>query len=352
MSRRKSNRRLKQGLPPGSLVFTGDRHTDAAFVTLVQYNEETGEEKTAIDAIVPPDEGTYLLWHDIRGLQNVPLIEQLGKQYNIHPLALEDVLNTQQRPKLEDYEDALFVVAQALSFDEKTQEVQTEQVAIYAGEGFLVSFQEKPNDTFLTVRDRILNGNGRIRKRRSDYLLYALLDTVVDQYYAVLDKLEEVIEVQEREILDNPTDSNKTSLYKLKLEIMALRKTIYPLRDAVSALSRTDNPLVQDSTRIFIRDLYDHIVQIMDTVDNWRDLLNGLFDLYLSNLSMRMNNVMRVLTIISTIFIPLTFIVGVYGMNFDNMPELHWHYGYFIIMGFMFLLGLFLLYLFKRKRWL
>lgn len=352
MSRRKSRRQLKQGLPPGSLVFTGDRHTDAALVTLVQYNEESAEEKTSTDAIIPPDKGDYLLWHDIRGLQNVPLIEQLGKQYNIHTLALEDVLNTQQRPKLEDYEDALFMVAQALSFDEMTREIQTEQIAIYAGEGFVVSFQEKPNDTFLTVRDRLLNGNGRIRKRRSDYLLYALLDTVVDQYYAVLDKLEEIIEIQEREILDNPTDANKTSLYQLKLEIMGLRKTIYPLRDAVSSLTRTDNTLVQDSTRVFIRDLYDHIVQIMDTVDNWRDLLNGLFDLYLSNLSMRMNNVMRVLTIISTIFIPLTFIVGVYGMNFDNMPELHWHYGYFIIMGFMLLLSLFLLHIFKKKRWL
>lgn len=334
------------------MVFTGDRHTDAALVTLVQYNEESAEEKTSTDAIIPPDKGDYLLWHDIRGLQNVPLIEQLGKQYNIHTLALEDVLNTQQRPKLEDYEDALFMVAQALSFDEMTREIQTEQIAIYAGEGFVVSFQEKPNDTFLTVRDRLLNGNGRIRKRRSDYLLYALLDTVVDQYYAVLDKLEEIIEIQEREILDNPTDANKTSLYQLKLEIMGLRKTIYPLRDAVSSLTRTDNTLVQDSTRVFIRDLYDHIVQIMDTVDNWRDLLNGLFDLYLSNLSMRMNNVMRVLTIISTIFIPLTFIVGVYGMNFDNMPELHWHYGYFIIMGFMLLLSLFLLHIFKKKRWL
>ncbi len=339
-------------MPPGTLVFTGDRHTDVPDIVLVQYNESGTHTQSAREMAPPLEEKAGIVWYDVRGLHHVPLIEQLGQQFGVHTLALEDVLDIQQRAKFEDYDDAIFLIAPALTFDEDTKEIQQEQIAIYAGKDFVLSFQEKPDDTFLSVRDRILNGGGKIRKRGADYLVYALLDTIVDHYYVVLDKLDELIDNQEHQILNEPNESTKHSIHHLKLQVLALRKTVFPLREAVNAFSRSDNPLVQDSTRLFIRDIYDHTIQIMDSIDTWRDVLNGLFDLYLSQLSFRMNNVMQVLTIISTIFIPLTFVVGVYGMNFQYMPELNWRYGYFIVWGVMLLIALLLLYLFRRKRWL
>jgi magnesium transporter len=354
LSRKKKERPRKHGLPPGTLVFTGHRHAEVPEVILVQYNEQTSLEKKAQETIPDPEtepEG-LISWYDIRGLHHIPLIEQLGAQFNVHPLALEDVLDIQQRPKFEDYENAFFVTLQALSFDESSQEILTEQIAIYAGPGFVLSFQEKPDDTFQSVRNRFLHTNSRMRKRGVDYLVYSLMDVVVDHYYIVLDKLEEWIELQEREVLDNPGAMDKSQIHKLKLQVISLRKSILPLREAISAFARSDNTLVQDNTRIFVRDIYDHTIQIIDVLENWRDILNGLFELYLSQLSIRMNNVMQVLTIISTIFIPLTFIAGIYGMNFDNIPELHWKNGYFIIWGVMLFLALVLLAIFKRKKWL
>lgn len=321
-------------------------------MTLVQYNEENAWEQIAQDAIPESAPGNFVIWYDVKGLHRIPIIEQLGRQYNVHPLALEDVLDTTQRPKFEDYENALFFIVQALTFDEANKEIAVEQIAIYAGAGFVLSFQEKPDDTFQTVRERILQNGGRIRKRGADYLVYALLDTIVDHYYIVLDRIEEALEKHEQEILTAPDENTKSRIHQLKLQVLSLKKSIYPLREAINAFSRCDNPLVREDTRIFIRDIYDHTIQIIDTLENWRDILNGLFDLYLSQLSYRMNNVMQVLTIISTIFIPLTFVAGIYGMNFDNMPELRWRYGYFIILGIMLLIALGLLAAFRRRGWL
>ncbi len=352
MAKRKRKTTRKHGLPPGTLVFTGDRHSDFPEVILVQYGEQTADEKILREQIPEPESGHTVTWYDIRGLHHVPLIEQVGQKFGVHSLALEDVLDIQQRPKFEEYDNGVFVIAQALIFDEAAKEIQTEQIAIYAGDGFVLSFQEKPDDTFKTVRERILNGGGRIRKRGADYLVYALLDTVVDHYYVVLDKLEELIEAQEHEVLTNPNEMSKSGIHRLKLQVLSLRRSVHPLREAVNLFSRSDNPFVQESTRVFVRDIYDHTIQIIDSIETWRDVLNGLFDLYLSQLSYRMNNIIQVLTIISTIFIPLTFLAGVYGMNFDNMPELHWKYGYFITLGVMLTVALTLLYMFKRRRWL
>ncbi len=333
-------------------MFTGDQHADNQLVTLVQYNEEDAWKKTAQDAVPECIQGNFVTWYDVKGLHCIPVIEQLGRLYNVHPLALEDVLDTTQRPKFEDYENAIFIIAQALTFNEANSEIEVEQIAIYAGDGFVLSFQEKPDDTFQTVCERILHNGGRIRKRGVDYLVYALLDTIVDHYYIVMDRIEEVLEKHEQEILTVPDENTKSRIHQLKLQVLSLKKSIYPLREAINAFSRCDNPLVREDTRIFIRDIYDHTIQIVDTLENWRDVLNGLFDLYLSQLSYRMNNVMQVLTIISTIFIPLTFVAGIYGMNFDNMPELHWHYGYFIVLGVMLLIVLGLLAAFRRRGWL
>ncbi len=352
LARRKRRRTRKHGLPPGTLVFTGDQHADKPEVTLVQYNEATAWDKKATESVPESTPGNYVTWYDVKGLHHIPLIEQLGQQFNVHPLALEDVLDTTQRPKFEDYENALFVIVQALTFDEVNKEISTEQIALYAGADFVLSFQEKPDDTFQSVRERILHNGGRIRKRGADYLLYALMDTIVDHYFIVLDRMEESLEKHEHEILTAPDENTKSRIHQLKLQVLALKKSIYPLREAINGFSRCDNALVKEDTRIFIRDIYDHTIQIIDTLENWRDILNGLFDLYLSQLSYRMNNVMQMLTIISTIFIPLTFVAGIYGMNFDNMPELRWHYGYFLILGIMLCIALGLLAVFKRRGWL
>jgi len=352
MGTRRRKRPRKHGLPPGTLIFTGDRHSDAVAVTLVHYDEGVAFSTTTENVIPRADGGSLITWYDLRGLHNVPLIEELGRQYNVHPLVLEDVLDTQQRPKFEDYDNGIFIIAQALSFDDEAKSIQTEQIGIFAGEGFVLSFQEKPDDIFAGVRERIMNAGGRIRKRGADYLVYALLDTIVDHYYLVMDKLEEVIDAHEQEVLSNPSDMTKGNIHRLKLQVLSLRKSVHPLREAINAFSRSENAFVQDGTRVFIRDIYDHTIQIIDSIESWRDIINGLFDLYLSQLSYRMNNVIQVLTIISTIFIPLTFLAGVYGMNFDNMPELHWKYGYFMVWGVMVFTALGLLYLFRRRKWL
>jgi magnesium transporter len=350
--RRKKKIPRKHGLSPGTLVFTGTRHATTTEINLVQYGEEGLLDKFAADAIPAALPDFPVTWYDVRGLHHVELIEQLGQLYGVHALALEDVLDIQQRPKFEDYEDGIFIIAQALTFDDVTKDINYEQIAIFARDGLVLSFQEKPDDTFRTVRERLNSATGRIRKRGADYLVYALLDTIVDHYYLVLDKVEEMIEVQEDEVLNRPREESKGNIHRLKVQIISLRKAIAPLREAINAFSRSDNPFVRDQTRLYIRDIYDHTIQIIDAVETWRDILNGLFDLYLSQLSFRMNNVIQVLTIISTIFIPLTFLAGVYGMNFAYMPELQWRYGYFVLWGVMLLIAALLMWLFKRKNWL
>ena len=343
----------KTGLPPGTLVFTGRKKVEETHVTLVQFNaEEQIFEQHAKDLLPTPEEGAKVSWYDIRGLHNVELIQAVGDRFNIHPLVLEDVLNTQQRPKFEEHEGGLFLTVQSLSFDRENLEIKTEQVAIYAGAGFVISFQEDEDDLFPAIRERIHSGRGKIKKRGADYLAYALTDNVVDHYYVLLDQMEEVLDSLEEEVLSRPGRASKEKIHELKIQSIMLRKVVSPLREAIGQFSRSDNPLVEESTRIFLRDLYDHTIQVMDTIDTYRDVMNGLYDLYLSEISFRMNNVIQLLTIISTIFIPLTFLAGIYGMNFDNMPELHWEYGYFVLWGIMVVIALGLVYLFKRKSWL
>lgn len=340
------------GLPPGSRVFIGEQKVENAQVMLVQFNETEFHEKKSTDDIPAAESGHYINWYDVKGLHNVALVDQLGKQHNVHGLVLEDILDTQQRPKFEEYEAGIFITLQALTFDHDTQEIITEHIAIYAGPDFVLSFQEKDDDTFAPVRERIHSSNGRIRQRKSDYLAYALADSIVDHYFIILDQIQEVIESLEEEILYNPNNWSKSKIHHLKLQMLTLRKSILPLREAINWFAKSECVIVQQSTEVFTRDLYDHIVQVIDMVETYRDILNGLYDLYLSEISYRTNNVMRVLTIISTIFMPLTFIVGVYGMNFEFFPELKWRYGYLGVWVFMILLVVSMLIFFRRKKWL
>ena len=347
------NRLRKTGLPPGTLIFTGRKKVEETHVTLVQFNPEGQIFEQHLKEKLPIAEpGSLVSWYDIRGLHNVELIQAVGERFNIHSLVLEDVLDTQQRPKFEEHEDGIFLTIQALSFDKENLEIKMEQVAIYAGKGFVISFQEDEDDLFPAIRERIHSGRGKIKKRGADYMAYALADNLVDHYYLLLDQIENVLDELEEEVLSRPGRTSKEKIHNLKIQSILLRKMVSPLREAIGRFSKSESHVIEESTRIFLRDLYDHTIQVMDTIDTYRDVMSGLYDLYLSEISFKMNNIMRLLTIISTIFIPLTFLAGIYGMNFEYMPELHWKYSYFVLWGVMILITAGLVYLFRRKNWL
>ena len=291
-------------------------------------------------------------WYDVRGLHDVTLVESFGQHFNIHPLVLEDILHTQQRPKFEEYGNEVFIVVSALTFNSELYELSAEQVAIYFGENFLLTFQENEDDTFAAVRERLETGRGRMRSRKSDYLAYALIDNLVDNYFEVLDRIEDRMDELETEINEEPSRQVKEKIHHLKFQMLALRKSVMPLREAVGKFSRCESKVMDESTGIFVRDLYDHVIRIADLIETYRDMLNGLQELYLSELSIRMNNVIQVLTIITTIFVPLTFLAGLYGMNFENIPGLSSPHGYYYLLGVMVLIFIASLFYFKRKNWI
>jgi len=349
-----SKRRKKIGLPPGSVIYTGNRKAEKIQIHYIQYDETHLEEKTLDNQgeIVfrqSPDEKVD--WYDIRGIHDTTLIEQIGSIFDIHPLILEDVSDTHQRPKFDEYEKGIFIIIKALAFDKAELKIKTEQVALYFRDGFVVTFQETQSDLFEHVRKRIKSGKGRIRQRGTDYLIYSIIDILVDNYFIVLEDIESEIEVLEDNILESQDSEIKSTIHSLKKELLVMRKSIAPLREAIGRFAKTDSPLVAANTVVYIRDLYDHTIQVMDAVESFRDLLNGLQDLFISEVSFKMNQVMQILTIVSTIFIPLTFLAGIYGMNFENIPELHWQYGYFILLGVMASIFVGLLFFFKKKMW-
>jgi len=290
-------------------------------------------------------------WIDIDGVHQSDLLDSVGKHANLHPLVMEDIHNTYQRPKVEDYEDYLYIVLKMISWNEETKEVQAEQVSLILGKNYVISFKEDPGDIFDPVRLRLREGKGRIRKMGADYLAYALLDQVVDNYFLVLENLGEQIEDLEEELITNPDASTLQTIHHLKRELIYLRKSVWPLREAISSLERGESPLFQPETLVYLRDVYDHTIQVIDTIETFRDMVSGMLDIYLSSVSNRMNEVMKVLTIIATIFIPLTFIAGVYGMNFVNMPELQWRWGYFLIWGVMVAVAVGMVIYFKKRGW-
>lgn len=346
-------KKLKRaGAAPGTLEYTGVKQVEHILVHQVKYSGEGISQSELEQGAMPEVEQGKVNWFDVRGLHDVELIENFGKHFQIHPLVLEDILHTQQRPKFEEYGNEVFIVLSAVTFNVKTYELNTEQLAIYFGADFLLTFQENENDTFIAVRERIEAGRGRIRFRKSDYLAYALIDNVVDNYFEVLDSIEDRMDELEAEINTDPSRGVKEKIHHLKFQMLALRKSVMPLREAVGKFSRFESQVMEESTGLFVRDLYDHVIRIADLIETYRDMLNGLQDLYLSELSIRMNNVIQVLTIITTIFVPLTFLAGIYGMNFDNMPELHWENGYYYLLGLMGVIFIASLLYFKRKKWI
>ncbi|MCJ7769320.1 MAG: magnesium/cobalt transporter CorA, partial [Dehalococcoidales bacterium] len=311
------SRAKRAGLPPGTLTYLGDKKAEKVKISLIDYDETQFQEeevKTAEECF-PFKNTPTVTWINIDGVHDIELIEKLGKHFDLHPLILEDIVNTQQRPKMEDSGNYIFIVLRMLHYDTKDSEVKSEQVRLVLGSNFVISFQESEGDVFEPIRERIRKGKGRIRKMGADYLAYALVDAVVDNYFIVLEKLGEIIEGIEDKLIQAPTPETLQTIHSLKREAISLRKSVWPLRELISGLDRAETPLIHESIKIYIRDIYDHTIQVIDTIESFRDTITGMLDIYLSSVSNRMNEVMKVLTIFAAIFIPLTFIAGVYGMN-------------------------------------
>jgi magnesium transporter len=353
MARNSSARSQKTGLPPGSLVHVGKRRIDRPRITLMDYDGEHFLEKEVqtLDECFPFNLTSTVTWINVDGVHDKEVVEKIGGAFGLHPLILEDIMTTSQRPKLDNLEMAMFVVARMVELNGMGTEIVTEQLSLVFGKNFVLTFQEAPGDMFDAVRERLRDGRGRIRKLGPDYLAYALLDAVVDHYFVVLENLGDRIETLEEELVRDPRQETLHKIHTLKREMLIFRKAVWPLREVVALMEREESPLIQASTNIYLRDVYDHVIQVIDNVETYRDMLAGMLGTYLSSISNRMNEGMKILTIISTIFIPLTFIAGVYGMNFKFMPEIEWRYGYFIILGVMIVVGLGLVRFFKRKKW-
>lgn len=360
MSKMIRKRSKKVGLPPGTLVHVGERKAESVRIIIIDYNEQNFEEKQVekIEECFPFKTTSSVSWINIDGLHEVEVIEKLGRQFELHPLILEDILNTGQRPKLEDFDKYIFIVLKMLSYDGEKESIEAEQVSLVLGRNFVISFQERIGDVFEQIRNRIRNAKGRIRKMGPDYLCYALMDAVVDNYFAILEKVGEKIESMEEKLVADPSEKTLQDIHKLKREMIFLRKSVWPLRELISGLQRIESSLINESTGVYLRDVYDHTIQVIDTVESFRDMISGMLDIYLSSISNKMNAVMKVLTIIATIFIPLTFIAGIYGMNFNpekspfNMPELNWYWGYPAIGLVMVVIVFVMLIYFRKKKWL
>ena len=347
-------RARKAGLAPGSLIHIGEQKVAKPQISVFDYNEEGFVEKTpeSIEECFPLKETDTVSWINIDGLHDTHLIETIGKQFGLHPLILEDILNTQQRPKVDDFEDYLFLVLRMIYFNEAKNEIESEQVSVILGKNYVLTFQERPGDVFDPVRERIRKAKGRVRKDGCDYLAYTLLDAIVDNYFLVLEKVSERIEVLETAVMGDPTPRNLKDIHRLKNSMTFLRKSIGPLREIVSGLVRGGSKLIDETTEVYLRDLYDHTIQVTDAIDTFRDMLSGLIDVYLSSVSNKMNEIMKVLTIFAALFIPLTFLAGVYGMNFEFMPELKWRIGYPLILLLMICVAVVMLFYFRSKKWL
>jgi len=342
-----SRRSVKAGTPPGTLIYTGEVKAEVE-ITLIDYDSESYREFKVEDV-----EETFqfrdtksVTWIDVVGLHDVDKIEKIGLHYGIHPLVLEDVLNVYQRPKVEDFGDYLFVVARVLK-----EGLDSRQVSFILGRNFVITFQEERLEIFEQIRKKIREG-GKIRKMGTDYLLHSLIDAIIDSYFVILGKIEdEIAEFEDRVVL-NPTPEVVQSIHRLKRNLIALRKSVWPLRDVVSYLSKSESDLISDETSIYFRDVYDHTIQVIDTIETLRELIAGMLEVYFSSISNRTNEIMKVLTIIATIFMPLTFITGIYGMNFRYMPELEWRYGYPFALFLMLIVSVFMIVYFRRKRWI
>ncbi|HSV97432.1 MAG TPA: magnesium/cobalt transporter CorA [Spirochaetota bacterium] len=344
----------KKGLPPGTLVHVGDRKTEKTKILVIEYNENSYNicDTESITAFSSQIENPTVRWIDIVGIDRVDVVAEAGSVYDFHPLVMEDILNTSQRPKLDDWGDYSFIVLKALHYDEVSDEITAEQVSLVLKGDTVISFQEMEGDDFLPVIDRIINDRGRIRKLGADFLVYAIIDSIIDNYFGILERLGDRIEALEDELLSDPKRETIHRIHALKSEMIFLRKSVWPLREVITRLERGEGGAFSDSTIVYLKDIRDHIVQVIDTIELLRDMLSGMLDIYLTSVNNRLNEVMKLLTVITTIFIPLSFIAGVYGMNFRFMPELEWRGAYHVVIALMAVIGVSMFVYFKKKKWI
>jgi magnesium transporter len=342
----------KSGMPPGTLVHIGDQKTDRTVMTWTEFTADSFEEHelqpTRACPLLKP--APVVTWLNVDGLHEVEILQGIGECFGLHPLVLEDILNTGQRPKLDDTGDYIYIVLQALSSDQ-VGAVQSEQISIIVGPNFVVSFQEGSVDNFAEIRRRLRAGRNRLRSQGADYLAYTLMDKVVDEYFSVVEAMGDQVEELQDQLIARPTNEILLGVHRMKREMIILRRAIWPLREVAGALGRAESSLIQPSTHIYLRDVYDHIIQVIDTAETLRDILSEMVDIYLSSVSNRLNQVMKVLTIIATVFMPLTFLAGVYGMNFKHMPELEWLWSYPILWLLMMAIAVSMLAYFRAKKW-
>jgi magnesium transporter len=343
----------KVGLPPGSIIHVGEQKIEKVKITLIEFDEKKFEscEIHSVEEIDPYTDTPQVTWVNVCGLHDTELIKQIGEKFNIHPLVLEDILNTETRPKIEVTDKYVFIAMKMLAYNTSTNEIETEQVSFILGDTFVFSFLEKSDNIFNPIKDRITNNYGRVRKQPSDYLFYALMDVVVDQYFLLLEQIEHNIEILDDEVITSADRSQIEKIYNLKNKLLLTRRSIWPLREIFSRLIREETSLINKKIMPYLRDLLDHTIQVTETIELQREITTGIMETHLSMMSFKMNEVMKVLTIIATIFIPLTFIVGIYGMNFPNMPEMKWPWAYFALWSVMIGVTLLMLFYFKSKKW-
>lgn len=352
MAKRFTKSAKKAGLPPGYLIPAHPEKTEDVNIVVTHYSEDDYSEMKAdsVEKIFPFKPGG-VTWISIDGIHKVDIIAQIGRKLDLHPLFLEDIATLGQNPKVEDFGSYMFMVLKSLTFNEEKGESAIEQVSIVLGEDYVITFQEHPGKLFDVIRDRMRAGSTRLRKMGSDFLAYSLLDVIVDQYFVVLEKFGNSIEATQEALLGTPGPQTLQSIHRLKRETLLLRRSVWMAREMVNFLYMSESPLIKSSTRVYIRDVYEHVVQVIDTMENYRELVFGMLDIYLSSVSYRLNEVMKVLTVISTIFIPLTFLVGVYGMNFEFMPEIKQPWAYPALWIVMLAIALGMVSYFKKKNW-
>jgi len=347
------------GTPPATLLARKEAVDRKPVITLFVYDEESVLE-TAIDSIEELEQRLdpeKVNWINVDGLSDIDLLQFLGKRFGLHPLALEDVVNTSQRPKLEQYDDHLFIVSEMVYFD-GSHKLTAEQLSIFLGSNFVITLQEETGeDWFEIIRSRLRSGRGYVRKMKSDYLAYAILDAIVDHLFPVLEVIGDQLNESEEELLGRPSRESLRSIYNVQRLLLQFRRAAWPHREIFNGMLRDETGLIHSETRVFLRDCYDHATQIIDMVETYRDLAAGLMDVHFASIDSRTNEIMRVLTVVSVFFLPLTFLAGVYGMNFNtdskwNLPELNWHFGYLYFWGVCLVIALTMFLFFKRKRWI
>lgn len=342
----------KMGRPPGSLVFHGTQKTARVQMRLMHYGEDSFEESVDVQEMPGLARHGCVQWLDVVGVHQPEVMKKVGDRYKIHPLVLEDIMHTNQRPKAEVGDDYIFIVLKMIMLEQGSGSYRSEQVSLVLGDGWLLTFQEAEGDIFEIVRDRIRTDKGRVRRAEADYLAYALIDAIVDNYFMVLEKIGDRIDQLESSLMGGRSQGELSNIQAIKREIISLRKSIWPMREVVNNLLKSESSLVAKETKPYLQDLYDHCIQIMDTIEGYRDIIGGMQDLYLSVVNNKMNEIMKVLALISTIFLPMTLVAGIYGMNFADMPELDASWGYPAAMGLMLVIGLSMFVLFKWRNWL